>query len=87
MEFPVWLVWVALGLVGSAGRLALQIYRDDKWPAALPRPVSLLFLGGLGGGVSYLLGEGHVSAVALGFMASDVIENLLAAMAPKPPGG
>ena len=80
---PLWVLFVAVGLVGAAGRLALQIYRDDLWPEKLPRPLALLFLGGFGGGVAYLLGESYLTAVALGFMASDVIENLLAGIAPK----
>jgi len=79
----VWVPWVALGLIGSAGRLALQIYRDDSWPKSMPRPLALLFLGCFGGGVAYLLGESHLAAAALCFMASDVIENLLAGLAPK----
>ena len=71
-----------LGLCGAGGRLALQVYRDGVWPESVPRVVSLLFLGCFGGGVAYLLGEGHLAAVALGFTASDVIENLLASHGP-----
>ena len=84
LEFvPLWVLFALVGLVGAAGRLALQVYRDGEWPGALPRPVALLFLGGLGGGVAYLLGETYLGALALGFMSSDVIENLLAGIAPK----
>ena len=83
VSVAVWVPWVALGLVGAAGRLALQIYRDGVFPDALPRPLALLFLGCFGGGVAYLLGESHLAAVALGFMASDVIENLLAGLSPQ----
>lgn len=83
LDFPVWVLFGVVGLVGAVARVALQVYRDGVFPDSAPRPVALMFLGAVGGGVAYLLGETYLSALALGFMASDVIENLLAGLAPK----
>ena len=80
---PVWVLFALVGLVGAVARVALQVYRDGVFPESAPRPVALMFLGAVGGGVAYLLGETYLGALALGFMASDVIENLLAGLAPK----
>ena len=79
------LFWpVVWGVVGAVGRVAVQVYRDGVWPESLPRVVSLVFLGALGGALAGLLGEGEVGWLALGYGASDIIENLLASKYPKP---
>jgi len=84
MVLPV-LFWpVVWGVVGAVGRVAVQVYRDGVWPESLPRVVSLVFLGALGGALAGLLGEGEVGWLALGYGASDIIENLLASKYPKP---
>ena len=84
MDLPVLFYPVLWGVVGAVGRIAIQVYRDGVWPESLPRTVSLLFLGALGGALAGLLGEGEISWIALGYGASDVIENLLSSKYPKP---
>jgi len=81
---PVLFYPVVWGVVGALARIAIQVYRDGEWPESLPRAVSLVFLGGFGGAVAGLLGEGEIGWAALGYGASDVIENLLASKYPKP---
>jgi len=80
---PVWFWFTVAGVVGALGRVALQVYRDDVYEGSWLRLVSLLFLGGLGGYVGFLLDPSMLSSTALGFVAPDVIENLLSKYAPK----
>ena len=84
VELPVLFYPVVWGVVGALARIAIQVYRDGEWPESLPRAVSLVFLGGFGGAVAGLLGESEIGWAALGYGASDVIENLLASKYPKP---
>ena len=69
-------VYALWGLFGACARIALQMYRDGVWPDSVPRVVGLVFLGVTGGVVGFYLGEAVFGTIALGFMASDVIENL-----------
>jgi len=84
MVVPGLLVFGLWGLFGAVGRVALQMYRDGCWPESVPRLVGLLFLGVVGGVVGFYLGEAVFGVIALGFMASDVIENLFSGVYPKP---
>jgi len=76
-------VSVTCGVIGALTRVAVQIYRDGKMPESTPRTISLLFLGAVGGGISGLMDGTELAALALGYGASDVIENLLSSMYPK----
>ena len=84
MVFPELAVFALWGLFGAVGRVALQMYRDGCWPESVPRVCGLLFLGVVGGVVGFFLGEAVFGVIALGFMASDVIENLFSSKWPKP---
>jgi hypothetical protein len=85
MAIPDLVVFAAWGFFGAVARIALQMYRDGVWPDSVPRTLGLLFLGVVGGVVGFYLGEAVFGTIALGFMASDVIENLFSAGAPDVP--
>lgn len=74
---------IALGIVGALTRIAVQIIRDGKLPDSAPRVVSLIFLGAVSGGIAYLLNQGEIVAISLGYTGSDAIENLLSNAYPK----
>jgi len=76
------LLSIGLGVVGATTRIVVQVHRDDKLPSLL-RGASLIYLGAVGGGISALLQQGWLGALALGYGASDLIENLLARHYPK----
>ena len=80
---PVWFWFAVAGLVGAGGRVALQVYRDDVYQGSTQRFLSVLFLGLLGGYVAWLVDPSMLASVALGFVAPDVIENLLSKYAPS----
>lgn len=68
---------VLIGVVGALSRLALQYYRDGDLEQGYGRSLALLFLGGVGGWLALLIsGYVPIGIWALGFTASDVIENL-----------
>jgi len=75
---------IALGILGSIIRVVLQKYRDGTWKEG-DIILCLLFLGAVGGGISYVF-EGYtlsvLSATALGFVAPDVLENFLSGYSP-----
>jgi len=75
---------VVIGLVGALSRLALQYYRDGSLDQGYGKSLALLFLGGVGGWIAYAI-SGYVplASLALGFSASDVIENLLGDYLPS----
>lgn len=73
---------VFIGVVGALSRLALQYWRDDALDQSLKRSGALVFLGGVGGWLSFATTGVYVPAAcwALGFSASDVIENIADAL-------
>ena len=82
-SLPVWFWFTVAGFLGAFGRIALQVYRDEVYKGTLQKAVALVFLGGLGGYVAWLLDPSMLSSVALGFVAPDVIENLFTKYAPS----
>lgn len=69
---------VLVGFVGALSRFALQWFRDEALNQTWQKSVALLFLGCVGGWLSYATNGVYAPAAcwALGFSASDVIENL-----------
>jgi hypothetical protein len=75
---------VIIGIIGALTRLAVQLIRDGELDQSTAKSGALLFLGAVGGGIAYLI-SGYVplASLALGFSASDVIENLLGNYLPS----
>jgi len=85
-ELPVLVIPIIAGIIGAGIRIAVQVYRDKQVTQTIPELIAEVFLGAVGGGIAFLLGEGVVASIALGFAAPDAIENLLGGFTPKPSG-